>query len=115
MTGLAGAGAGGSRPRGLQLLPSGPLLRLFPQTVGQQVAAEVTVSPEHLGTGGAAVGPDVCVGQQVRLQVGALVEAATAGGAAVRRLLHVQDLVDCQGPGLAEALAAHIADEWFFL
>jgi hypothetical protein len=47
---------------------------------------------------------DVSVGQQMGLQVGALVEAALAYGTPVRALLHVEDLVDGQGAGLAEAL-----------
>ena len=80
------------------------------------------------GTGGPAPGAlyplrnlqqllwlDVSVGQQMGLQVGALVEAALADGTPVRALLHVEDLVDGQGAGLAEALPAVVALEGLLL
>jgi hypothetical protein len=80
------------------------------------------------GTGGPAAGAlyplrnlqqllwlDVSVGQQMGLQVGALVEAALAYGTSVRALLHVEDLVDGQGAGLAEALPAVVTLEGLLL
>ena len=54
----------------------------------------------------ALVGLVVRMGQQVGLQVAPLVEAALAHGTLVRALLHVQDLVDGQGPRLAEPFSA---------
>ncbi len=51
------------------------------------------------------------MGEEVRLQVGALVEVSLADGAAVRGVLHVEDFVDSQSPGLTKALATLIALE----
>ena len=51
------------------------------------------------------------MGQQVGLQVGPLVEASLTNWTTVRGLLHVEDLVNCQGSGLAEALAAFVTFE----
>ena len=73
--------------------------------MSQLVPPQVTVAPEHLMALIALVGLVVRMGQQVGLQVAPLVEAALAHGTLVRALLHVQDLVDGQGPRLAEALA----------
>jgi len=55
------------------------------------------------------------VALQVTLQVGPLVEAPLADGALVRTLLQMGDLVDGQGAGLAETLAAIAALEGLVL
>ena len=74
-----------------------------------------------LAAGGPLLGPlgdlqqlpglDVSVRQQVGFQVGPLVEAPLTNGTPMGRLLHVKDLVNCQGSGLAEALAAFVTFE----
>ena len=55
------------------------------------------------------------MGEQVGLQVGPLVEASLADGTSVRTFLHVEDLVDGQGPRLAEAFPAVVALEGLLL
>lgn len=75
---------------------------------------QITVPPEDFPTGRTVIRLDVGVRQEVSLQVRPLVEGSTAHGTLVRRFLHVEDLVDRQGPGLAEALAALRALEGFF-
>lgn len=49
---------------------------------------------------------DVRVREEMSLQVAPLIETPGADGTLVRRLLHVQDLVDRQGPALTKSLAA---------
>ena len=85
--------------------------------VRELVSPEVAVASEDLlAVGfGALVRLDVGVGQQMGLQVGPLVEASAALVALVRRVLHVQDAVDGQSPGLTEAFAAILAFERLFL
>ena len=83
--------------------------------MGQFVPPEITVASEDLGALVALVGLMVSVGEEVGLEVGALVEAALAHRALVWRLLHVEDLVNGQGPRLAEPLPALHALERFFL
>lgn len=80
--------------------------------MGEFVSPEVTVAPEHLAALVALVGLVVRVCQQMCLQVGSLVKAALADGALVGRLLHVQDLVNSQGPGLAESFATLSTHKW---
>ena len=59
---------------------------------------------------------DICVGEQVGLEVGPLVEAPlTDGTPVVGGLLHVEDLVDGEGPRLTEPLAALSALEGLLL
>lgn len=53
------------------------------------------------------------MGQQVCFQVRALIKASAADGAFVRRLFHVKDLVDRQGPRLAESLSTFCALKGF--
>jgi hypothetical protein len=79
------------------------------------VTPKVTAASEEFGTAGAFVGLVVGVGEQVGLEVGALVEAATTHRTLVGGLLHMQDLVHGQRPGLAEPLATLSAFERLLL
>ena len=60
-------------------------------------------------------GLDVCVGEEVGFEVRPLVEVALTNGTSVGGLVHVEDLVDCQGARLTEALATFRAFEWLLL
>ncbi|GFW54769.1 hypothetical protein TNCV_2654091 [Trichonephila clavipes] len=76
------------------------------EAVSETVPPEVAVPPEHLATGVAVVGLDVGVRQEVRFEVAALVEGATARVTLVRGVLHVEDAVHCQCPGLTKTFTA---------
>lgn len=66
--------------------------------VREHVPAEVAVAAELLATIGAVVRLDVGVGEEVGLEVRPLVEGPAAGGTLVRRVVHVEDAVDGEGP-----------------
>jgi len=83
--------------------------------MGQGMTSQVAIPAEDLAARGTLIGFVIRVGEQMGFQVGALIERTTADGALVWRFLHVQDLVDSQGPRLAEALAAFRAFEGFLL
>ena len=70
------------------------------------MSPQITVPPEDLPALVTLVGLVVRVGQQVGLQVGPLVEAPLTDGTLVGGLLHVENLVDRQGPRLTKSLAA---------
>ena len=76
---------------------------------------QVAAAAEEFGAAGTLVGLVVGVGEQVGLEVGALVETAAAHRTLVWGLLHVQDLVHGQSPGLAEPLATLSALERLLL
>ena len=79
------------------------------------VTPQVAAAAEEFGAAGTLVGLVVGVGEQVGLEVGALVETAAAHRTLVWGLLHVQDLVHGQSPGLAEPLATLSALERLLL
>jgi len=74
--------------------------------VGQLVPSEITISPEYFPALIALVWLVISVSQQVGLQVGSLIETSLADGALVRRLLHVENLVNCQSPRLTKTFPA---------
>lgn len=77
------------------------------------MSSQITVPAEDLAAGGAVIGLDVRVREKMSLQVAALIETPRADRALVRRLLHVQNLVNSQGPALAKSFAALGAFERF--
>lgn len=83
--------------------------------VGERVAAQIAVAPEHLAAGVALVWLVVGVGEEVGFQVAALVEGAVAYVALVRRVVGMHLLVHGQGARLAEPFAAIQALEWLVL
>lgn len=87
--------------------------RGYTQVVSQRVSSQITVPAEDLAAGGAVIGLDVRVREKVSLQVAALIETTRADRTLVRRLLHVQNFVNSQGPALAKSFAALGAFERF--
>ena len=79
------------------------------------MAPEITVAAKDFPALVALVWLVVRVGEEMGLEVRSLVEAPLAYRTLVRGLLHVEDLMDCQGAGLTEALAALGTFEWLLL